>query len=67
MWCELLFQQSTSEFLFWGSALLRVLYQGYRKNSISQQLFKVIISLTFSPLYVFGPHWPSSSGIVCSA
>jgi hypothetical protein len=42
--------------------LLRVLYQGYRKNRPSQQLFNVFIYIYFTAT-CFGPRWPSSGGI----
>jgi hypothetical protein len=36
--------------------------QGYQKNRLSQQLFKVFIVFYTSTATCFGPHLPSSSG-----
>jgi hypothetical protein len=57
------FRKHIKMFLILGFyILLRVLYQGYWKNSPSQQLFKVFIYIYFAAT-CFGACWPSSGGI----
>jgi hypothetical protein len=56
------YQHIVKRFILGFCILLRVLSQGYCKNRLSQQLFKLFIYIYFSAT-CFRPRWPSSGGI----